>query len=49
MKISIRHLLEGAKQADGLAVVIDVFRAFSLECRLFAMGAGEIRPVGAIE
>ncbi len=49
MKIEVLHLLEGAKKADGLAVVIDVFRAFSLECWLYAMGAGEIRPVGAID
>ena len=49
MKIRILHLIEGARQADGLAVVIDVFRAFSLECWLYAMGAEEIRPVGAIE
>ncbi len=49
MDIRIYHLIEGAKQADGLAVVIDVFRAFSLECWLFAMGAAEIRPVGAID
>ena len=49
MKIEIFHLLEGARRADGLAVVIDVFRAFSLECRLYGMGAREIRPVGAVE
>ena len=49
MKIRILHLIEGARQAEGLAVVIDVFRAFSLECWLYAMGAEEIRPVGAIE
>ena len=48
MEIRILHLIEGARQAEGLAVVIDVFRAFSLECWLYAMGAGEIRPVGAI-
>ena len=48
MKIRINHLLEGAKQAEGLAVIIDVFRAFSLECWLYAMGAEEIRPVGAV-
>ena len=34
MKISICHLIEGAKKADGLTVIIDVFRAFSLECLL---------------
>ena len=49
METEIYHLLEGAKQAEGLAVIIDVFRAFSLECWLFAMGAREIRPVGAVE
>ena len=49
MNIEIYHLIEGAKQADGLAVIIDVFRAFSMECYLYALGAGEIRPVGSIE
>ena len=48
MEIRINRLLEGARQAEGLTVIIDVFRAFSLECWLFAMGAGEIRPVGAV-
>lgn len=48
MEIRIHHLLEGARQAEGLAVIIDVFRAFSLECWLYAMGAREIRPVGAV-
>lgn len=49
MNIEILHLIEGAKQADGLTVVIDVFRAFSMECWLYALGAKEIRPVGSIE
>lgn len=49
MDIRILHLTEGARQAEGLAVIIDVFRAFSLECCLADMGAREIRPVGAIE
>ena len=49
MNIEIYHLIEGAKQADGLVVVIDVFRAFSMECWLYALGAREIRPVGSIE
>ena len=31
MDIRILELIEGAKQAEGLTVVIDVFRAFSLE------------------
>ncbi len=47
-QLTVAHLIEGAKQAEGLVVVIDVFRAFSLECWLYAMGAREIRPVGAV-
>ena len=48
MDIRILHLIGGARQAAGLTVVIDVFRAFSLECWLYAMDAAEIRPVSAI-
>lgn len=48
-KINILHLIEGAKQAEGLTVIIDVFRAFSLECYLHDMGVKEIRPIGSIE
>jgi len=47
--IEILHLIEGAKKAEGLVVIIDVFRAFSLECYLYDMGATEIRPVGTVE
>ncbi len=49
MKINILHLIEGAKQAQGLTVIIDVFRAFSLECYLYDWGVKEIRPIGTIE
>ena len=49
MEIRIYHLIEGARQAEGLAVIIDVFRAFSMECYLAAQGAAEIRPVGTLE
>lgn len=45
----ILHLLEGAKEATGIAVIIDVFRAFSVECYLYEMGATLVRPVGTIE
>ena len=47
--VNILHLLEGAKQAKGLTVIIDVFRAFSLECYLYDMDVKQIRPVGMIE
>lgn len=49
MEIRILHLLDGARMAEGLTVIIDVFRAFSLECYLYAQGAKEIIPVGDIE
>ena len=49
MDIKILQLLEGARQAEGLTVVIDVLRAFSLECFLAQWGAAELRPVGALE
>lgn len=48
-RIEILHMIEGAKQAGGLTVIIDVFRAFSLECFLYDLGAAGIRPVGSIE
>ena len=49
MDIEIFRLIEGAKRAEGLTVIIDVFRAFSMECYLYALGAKEVRPVGSIE
>lgn len=48
-KIQILHLLEGARKAEGLTVIIDVFRAFSVECYLYSLGADMVRPVGTIE
>ncbi|MBE5930398.1 MAG: 2-phosphosulfolactate phosphatase [Lachnospiraceae bacterium] len=48
-KVNILHLIEGAKEAEGLTVIIDVFRAFSLECYLYDMGVKEIRPIGSVE
>jgi len=48
-EVKILHLIEGAKMAEGLTVIIDVFRAFSLECYLYDMGVKEIRPVGTVE
>jgi len=40
--------LTGARNAGGLTVIIDVFRAFST-CSLIATGAEEISPVGEVE
>lgn len=49
MEIRILELIEGAKKAEGLTVIIDVFRAFSLECYLYAKGAAAVYPVGSLE
>lgn len=49
MNIRILHLIEGARQARGLTVVIDVFRAFSVEAYFLANGADAIIPVGDAE
>lgn len=48
MNIQILQLLEGAQKAEGLTVVIDVFRAFSVACYVLGNGAKDILPVGDI-
>lgn len=48
MNIQILNLVEGAKQATGLTIIIDVFRAFTVECYAYAAGAEKIIPVGDI-
>lgn len=45
MKIQIFELITGARRATGLTVIIDVFRAFSLEAYLFGQGAKEVFAV----
>ena len=49
MKVQILELVEGARKARGLTVIIDVLRAFSLECYLYGFGAALVRPVGSVE
>ena len=48
MNVRILQLIEGARAARGLTVVIDVFRAFSLEAYLLAAGAARVIPVGEV-
>ena len=48
MNIRILQMIEGAKEAHGLTVVIDVFRAFSMEAYMMAQGADKIIPVGDV-
>lgn len=49
MNVEILHLIEGAKQARGLAVIIDVFRAFSTACYAVRNGAVGVIPVGDVD
>ncbi|MGI6755759.1 MAG: 2-phosphosulfolactate phosphatase [Atopobiaceae bacterium] len=49
MDIKILELIEGADLARGLTIIIDVFRAFTLECYLFAYGAQKILPTGSLD
>jgi len=46
MKILISEFIEGARQAKGLTVIIDVFRAFTVECYAFDSGAARIIATG---
>ncbi|MBR5868309.1 MAG: 2-phosphosulfolactate phosphatase [Clostridia bacterium] len=46
MNIRTLHMIEGAREARGIAVIIDVFRAFSTEAYLLARGAERVIPVG---
>jgi 2-phosphosulfolactate phosphatase len=45
MKIEILEFVEGARKAKGVAVIIDVFRAFSVGC--YAFDAGAVRIIAA--
>lgn len=49
MNIEILHWIEGAKKAKGIAVVIDVFRAFSVEAYIMNAGVGKLVPVGDMQ
>ena len=48
MKIEITEFVEGARQARGLTVIIDVFRAFSVECYAMDSGAAKIIATGEV-
>jgi len=48
MDIQILHMVDGAKKATGLTVIIDVFRAFTVETYLMRNHAKKIIPVGDV-
>lgn len=49
MNINIYQFIDGARQARGLTVIIDVFRAFTVACYVFRNGAEKIIPVQNVE
>lgn len=49
MKITKLDFVEGAKAARGIAVIIDVFRAFTTACYAFDGGVQKIIPAGSAE
>jgi len=49
MNIRILELIEGAKAATGLTVIIDVFRAMTVEAYVIENGAKDLIPIGDIQ
>lgn len=49
MRVTVVDHVAGAQSARGIAVVIDVFRAFSVAAYAFSRGAATIIPVAAVE
>ena len=48
-EINILQLIDGAKAAEGLTVIIDVFRCFTFEAFALSCGASHVHPVGEID
>lgn len=46
MKIEIKSCLDGAKEAEGIVVIIDVFRASNTIIACIGQGVESIIPVG---
>jgi 2-phosphosulfolactate phosphatase len=49
VQVRVVDRVPGAQAAQGIAVVIDVFRAFSVAAYAFSRGAAAVIPVGAVE
>lgn len=49
MNIEILQLLEGAKAAKGLTVIIDVFRAMTVEAYVINNGVKDLIPMSSVE
>ncbi len=49
MNIRILELIDGARAATGLTVIIDVFRAMTVEAYVMNNGAENLLPMGSLE
>jgi 2-phosphosulfolactate phosphatase len=49
MIIKKLDFVEGAQQAEGIAVIIDVFRAFSGACYCYEQGVQKVIPMGSLD
>tara|TARA_B100001013_G_C24597113_1_gene437252 strand:- start:577 stop:1266 length:690 start_codon:yes stop_codon:yes gene_type:complete len=49
MKVKLESLIQGARNADGTVVVIDVFRAFTTAAVAFSQGAKRVVMVAEVE
>ena len=49
MNVKILQLIDGAKAAKGLTVIIDVFRAMTVEAYVINNGAADLIPMASVE
>ncbi|MFP4621010.1 MAG: 2-phosphosulfolactate phosphatase [Bacteroidales bacterium] len=49
MEVRIKSCIEGAKESEGVAVIIDVFRASNTIIACLGQGADYVIPVGSLE
>jgi 2-phosphosulfolactate phosphatase len=49
MKVEVLEFVEGARRAEGVAVIIDVFRAFSVACYASDAGVSQIIATAGVE
>jgi 2-phosphosulfolactate phosphatase len=48
-EVQVLHLVEGARQATGLTVILDVLRAMSVACYAMSNNPSAVFPVGELD